>query len=236
MEIERRAVMRLLAGAAVFASGLEFGLARRARGAVLAMRTVIPSDASQLRTMMNACVTGDGAFHGKCGDWSLDWAAQLVSRCPNTVVLTLGDLPVAFQEVPTIRPALAPLAPNADDAERAKYAVRRKNRTTFQLSAAGVRADVLSAVDAVGLFRRALYYGFRAARRQGFEYGEGYFPWEQHPSMPRKWTDYPGCTLVETSPRNALDGRAVYWLRWNLDEAIAALASEGAGTETLDVA
>jgi hypothetical protein len=160
----------------------------------------------------------------------------LLTRCPETIVLTAGTLPIAFQEVPTIRPALAPLPPDASDVERARYATRQRNRTRFHLTAAGVRTDVLSAAEAVAMFRRVLYYGFRAARRQGFEVGEGFFPWEQHPHMPRRWTDYPGCELVDVPSVSPVDGRAVYRLRWRLDDVIPALAAEGAGSEALDVA
>ena len=152
------------------------------------------------------------------------------------MVLTLADLPVAFLELPTIRAALPPLPDDASLEEQERYQIRQTNRTTLQLHAAGVRTDVLSAADAVAMFRRVLYYGFRAARGQGFEDGEGLFPWERHPSMPRKWTAYPGCVLVEPPSVSAVDGRAVYWLRWHLDDAIAALVNEGAGTEALDVA
>jgi hypothetical protein len=95
---------------------------------------------------------------------------------------------------------------------------------------------VLSLDQAVAMFRRVLYYGFRAARRQGFEVGEGFFPWEHHPHMPRRWTDYPGCELVDTPSISPINGRAVYRLRWRLDDVIPALAAEGAGSEALDVA
>jgi hypothetical protein len=54
--------------------------------------------------------------------------------------------------------------------------------------------------------------------------------------MPRKWTDYRGCVLIEAPSVSPVDGRAVYRLRWRLDDAIAALEAEGAGTEALDVA
>jgi hypothetical protein len=54
--------------------------------------------------------------------------------------------------------------------------------------------------------------------------------------MARRWTDYPGCVLVDTPSVSPVDGRTVYRLRWQLDEVITALAAEGAGTEALDVA
>jgi hypothetical protein len=52
--------------------------------------------------------------------------------------------------------------------------------------------------------------------------------------MPKKWTDYPGCQLIEPVSYNQADGRDIYWLRWNLDDMVAALAAEGAGEEQLD--
>ena len=85
------------------------------------------------------------------------------------------------------------------------------------------------------LFRRVLYYGFRAAREQGFEHGQCYAPWDQHPRMPRRWTEYPSCELVEQPSFSQTDGRALYWLRWRLSDVIAALEAEGAGAEQLDV-
>jgi hypothetical protein len=197
---------------------------------------VASGDAEHLQAMMNSCVRTDGAFHGKCSEWSLQWASELLSRCPGTVVLTAGTLPIAFQEVPTIRPPLAPLSPEASEAERARYETRNANRRRFHLTAAGVRTDLLSPAEAVTMFRRVLYYGFRAARSQGFEVGEGFFPWEHHPHMPRKWTAYPGCELVDAPSISPVDGRALYRLRWQLDDVIPALAAEGAASEALDVA
>ncbi len=236
MEIERRAVMKVLAGVAMALSGLGSTGRSRLGASRLALRRVDPSDAPHLQAIMNACVLGTGAFHGECSEWALAWAVDFIRRCPETVVLTVDNLPVAFHEVPTIRSAPAPLAADATNAEREKYALRERNRTTFRLTAAGVRADVLSLAEAVAMFRRVLYYAFRAAHRQGFESGECYAPWEQHPKLARKWTDYPGCELVEAPSISAVNGRSVYWLRWRLDDVIAALALEGAGEERLDVA
>lgn len=234
MGLERRTVIKLLAGAAV-STGMSGMLRTRASANLLALRSVIPADAVFVRTIINLCVRDDGAFHGRCGDWSAAWASEFVVRAPQSVVLTLAGLPVAFQEVPTIRPAYDPPAPDAPLATWARYERRRANRLRCHLTAAGVRTDVLLAAESVLMFRRVLYYGFRAARRQGFETGEGCFPWEQHPHMPRRWTDYPGCELVEPPSVSAVDGRRIYRLRWQLDAVIAALAAEGAGAEALDV-
>jgi hypothetical protein len=85
------------------------------------------------------------------------------------------------------------------------------------------------------MFRRVLYYGARAARDLGYEYLECLAPWDQHPKMPRKWTDYPGCELIEPGAYSQTDGREIYWLRWSLDDMISGLAEEGAGKEQLDV-
>jgi hypothetical protein len=97
-----------------------------------------------------------------------------------------------------------------------------------------VRDDVLSAKESVEMFRRVLYYGAKAARDLGYEYLECLAPWDQHPKMPKKWTDYPGCQLIEPVSYNQADGRDIYCLRWNLDDMVAALAAEGAGEEQLD--
>jgi hypothetical protein len=86
------------------------------------------------------------------------------------------------------------------------------------------------------MFRRVLYYGFRAAARQGFLYGECRAPWDQHPKLARKWTEYPGCELLEAPSRTQGVGRDWFWLRWRLADVIAALAAEGAAQEQLDVA
>lgn len=86
------------------------------------------------------------------------------------------------------------------------------------------------------MFRRVLYYGFRAAARQGFVYGECRVPWERHPKFARRWTDYPSCELVEAPSRAQQAGRDVFWLRWRAADVINALGAEGAGEEQLDVA
>ena len=186
---------------------------------------------------MNASVTGSTAFFGQCGEWSLDWAADFVSKRPDSIILTANALPVAFVEVPTIRPVLPALTADAEDADKAKYALREQNRTTFHVTAAGVRSDRLTAAEAAAMFRRALYYAFRAARRQGFTRGEAMVPWDQAQLMSRRWTDYPGCALVEAPSRaQEKGGQDWFWLRWQLDDVIAALAAEGAGVEALDVA
>lgn len=85
------------------------------------------------------------------------------------------------------------------------------------------------------MFRRVLYYGAKAARQLGYDHLECLAPWDQHPKMPKRWTDYPGCELIEPVAFNQADGRDVYWLRWNLDDMVASLAAEGAGEEQLDV-
>ena len=236
MEIHRRAVIKLLAGGVV--ALLQPGARRaHAANASLALRTVTAADATNLQAIMNASVTGSTAFFGPCGEWSLDWATDFLRNRPYSVLITLNTLPVALVEVPTIRPELPALKADASDADKEKYRLGEQNRTTFRLAAAGVRSDRLSATDAVAMFRRALYYGFRAARRQGFVRGEARVPWEQAQLMQRKWTDYPSCELVEAPSRaQEKGGQDWYWLRWQLDDVISALAAEGAGVEALDVA
>jgi hypothetical protein len=158
----------------------------------------------------------------------------MVRRRKESVLLTLDGVPAAFFELAPIRNPPPPPAENASAEEWEKYELRERNCRTFRLSAAGVRDDVLSAKESVEMFRRVLYYGAKAARDLGYEYLECLAPWDQHPKMPKKWTDYPGCQLIEPVSYNQADGRDIYWLRWNLDDMVAALAAEGAGEEQLD--
>lgn len=102
MGFRRRSVLRLLTGVAI-GSGLGGIVRPRASAAILGLRTVSPTDVLSIRSIINQCVTDEGAFHGKCGDWSAEWATEFIARSPNSVVLTLGGAPVAFQEVPTVR-------------------------------------------------------------------------------------------------------------------------------------
>jgi hypothetical protein len=204
-------------------------------GAVgLALRRVRLDDAGELRAMMNGCVGDADSFHGKCEPWSLRRAEIAARRHPETVVLTLDGQPVAFHEVPSIgKPAVEPAADAAEE-EWEKYELRERSRRTYRLAAAGVREDLLGPGEAVEMFRRVLFYGFAAARAQGFEYADCFAPWERHPKMARAWTDYPGCELLARS-RDQAGGRDLYWLRWRLDQATEALALEGADDAALDL-
>jgi hypothetical protein len=85
MEVERRSVLRLLAAA--FAgpglAALMRGRGFAQSGGNLALRSVAAADAAGLQAIMNMCVAGEAAFHGKCGEWSRDWATDLTVRCPH---------------------------------------------------------------------------------------------------------------------------------------------------------
>lgn len=234
MVLGRRAFFELFGGALIVLSGTE-ALFRRvapAAGSGLALRKVRLDDAADLRSIMNGCVGDADSFHGKCDEWSLRWAEICARRHPETVVITMAGTPVAFQDIPSIRPAVAPPAGDASAEELRKYELRERNRRTFYLQAAGVRADVLGEEEAVRMFRRVLYYGFERARSLGYEQVECFLPWEQHPKMARAWTGYPGCELVMRS-RNQAGGRDAYQLRWRLDDAVEALALEGADDAAL---
>jgi hypothetical protein len=170
------------------------------RGRVgLALRKVRRDDAEPLRSIMNGCVSDADSFHGKCDPWSTRWAEICTRRHPETVVITRAGVPVAFQEIPSIRSAIEPPAADASAEERRKYELRDQSRRVFYLQAAGVRADVLGSEEAVRMFRRVLYYGFKRARDLGYEQVECFVPCQQHPKMARAWTDYPGCELVMRS-------------------------------------
>jgi len=180
---------------------------------------------------MTTCVAAGDSFFGQCGEWSRAWADDLVVRCPDTLVLSSGATPIAFLEIPPIRPAAPALPKTAGPAERERDAVRRRNRTTLRVTAAGVRDDLLDRQQSVAVFRALLHDAFARARALGYEAVEAIAPWEQHPRLAKRFTDYPGCTLVEPVSYAQDGGRDLYWLRWELDRAIEALVAEGAGTE-----
>ena len=236
--LDRRAFLKLLARTTGLLAASSLGLGRqRARAlttSTLATRSVAGADASALQTIMTSSVRDTSAFFGKCGEWSLAWASDLVARCPDTVLLAKGSTAIAFLEIPPILSPLPALSPRATKTEREQHALRTRNRTTFRVTAAGVRDDLFSTDGSVRVFRKVLYAGFVRARQLGYTTVEAVAPWEQHPRMTRKWTDYPGCELVEPVSRAQEGGKDLYWLRWHLDEAIAALATEGASDDQLD--
>jgi hypothetical protein len=237
MQIGRRAALKLFALVGLGLSGI-VALWRRlavAQSPALELRKIGADDAADLQAIMNSCVVDADAFHGKCDPWSLSWADHMVRRRKESVILTVDGIPAAFFELAPIGRFPDPPEEDASAEEWGKYELRDRNCRTFRLSAAGVRADVLSAEEAVEMFRRLLYYGAKAARDLGYDYLECLAPWDQHPKMPRKFTDYPGCELTQPVSYSQAGGRDLYWLRWNLDDMITALAEEGAGEEQLDV-
>lgn len=234
MKIGRRQVIKLLSATGLILPtlGLFGRTLARASGPTIGLRPVAPADATALQAIMTSCVNDADAFFGKCGEWPLSWAQEFIERCPNSPVLTANGAPVAFFQVPPIRPAAAQLPGNASAEERERAAVRERSRTTFRVTAAGVRFDLLGEQDSVMMFRTLLHQAFKAARALGYEAVEAWAPWEQHPLMARKWTDYPGCERTQPVAHNPEGGHDVYCLRWQLDAAIAALAAE----EQFDVA
>jgi hypothetical protein len=227
MRTGRRRFLQLLGSIALAVGGSGLSGRRRAGAAAspLTARPVAPADAPALQAIMTSCVNDSDAFFGKCGVWPLSWAEEFTQTRPQSPVITWNGATVAFFEVPPIRPPLA-LAANASAAEVAQHARREQRRTTFRVHAAGVRFDQFDAADAVMLFRTALLEGFRAARRLGYTHVEAWAPWDKHPLLPRKFTDYPGCELTEPVARDPAGTAAVYCLRWNLDDALGALAAE----------
>lgn len=232
MEIERRGFLALAGRAGTLLIGAGFGAwTRRARAVTespLALRRVASADAAGLQAIMTSCVADAGAFFGKCGEWSLGWAQELIARCPDTVVLQRDGDALAFLEIPPIRPPGPAPADDASSEARASHAVRERNRTTFRVTAAGVRDDLISAGESVALFQTLLVEGLTRARELGYETVEAIAPWERHPRLEKKWTDYPGCELVEPPSVSPVDGKALYWLRWRPDDAIPALAADSA--------
>jgi hypothetical protein len=112
-------------------------------------------------------------------------------------VLRAGQTPIAFLELPPIRPELPPLSPAASAAEREQHVARAFSRGTFRVTAAGIRDDLLGEADAVRVFRAVLYPGFVRARALGYDTVEAIARWERHPRLEQKFKDYPGCVLVE---------------------------------------
>jgi hypothetical protein len=220
MRVGRREMMRLLAGMALAASPVIALWRGRARaGTALGVRAVTAGDAPALQAIMTACVGSDDSFFGKCGVWTLDWAAALIARCPQSIVLTRDETPVAFFELKPIKPALADAAA---DPEQQAWAARA--RTVCRITSAGVLPA--SPDEAVPLFYTLLYQAFLAARAMGYAYVEAFAPWERHPLLDRAWTEYPGCELVDPPAHNQAGGRDLYHIRWDLAEAVTALAGE----------
>lgn len=227
MHRERRTFLKLLGGLALTLGGLPALGRRRALAAAgaLSARPVAAGDAAALQAIMTSCVNDSDAFFGKCGVWPMSWAEEFTQMRPQSPVITVDGTAVAFFEVPPMRPPLA-LAADAAPAEVARLAAREARRTTFRVHAAGVRFDQFDADASVMLFRTALLHGFRAARDLGYTHVEAWAPWNKHPLLARKFTDYPGCELTEPVARDQVGTAAIYCLRWNLDEALRALAAE----------
>jgi hypothetical protein len=226
MILGRRSFLRFMATAAVGLRQLLRGRAATAAPTPFGVRDVKPEDAPALSAIMNSCVGDHDAFFGKCGQWPVEWAHEFIARRPQTCVLTQGDEAVAFLEVPPIGPPIPAPDPDATAEELEKYALRQRNRVTYQVRAAGVRYDLLSGDDAVCAFLTILFHAARKARSLGYEYVEAYAPWEGHPMMSRKWTDFPGCELAEPVVRAQDGGNDIYFLRWRLDDAVTSLAGE----------
>jgi muramoyltetrapeptide carboxypeptidase LdcA involved in peptidoglycan recycling len=83
-------------GAQRMLSGLDAACVRRARKPLIGFSDVTTLLGWQREVAGLAgvhgpmCVRDDGAFHGKCGDWSREWADAFVTRSPQSLVLTVG--------------------------------------------------------------------------------------------------------------------------------------------------
>ena len=185
-----------------------------------------PLDAPSLQQIMTACVSDSASFFGKCGEWPLTWAEEFIAQSPTSRVLTQDGSALAFFQIPPIRPPSAPLVSGTPEEIHVGNELRERKRVTFRVTAAGVRDDLLPPEDAVLVFRTMMYEGFKAARELGYQYVEAWAPWEGHPWMARKFTDYPGCERIEPVVRSEDGEREIHILRWKLDEAIAALETE----------
>jgi hypothetical protein len=127
MAIGRRVLLKLLAGGVLFLSGLGVLFRRVAPTQAqsgLALRKVRLEDAQDLQTIMTGCVSDADSFHGKCDGFSLRWAEVMARRRPESVVVTLDGVPVAFEEIPPIGPPVEPLADGADEEEQEKFRLR----------------------------------------------------------------------------------------------------------------
>jgi hypothetical protein len=199
----------------------------------LGLRKVMPSDAGYLEAIMNSCISDVGAFHGKCNPWSREWAEKLISIRPETPIIEMNGIPVAFIEIPPIRQPQPEPPPNASPEERQAYERAEEARRKFRVTSAGVRSDLLDKDDATRMFLRVLYYGAKEARSLGYETVEAFAPWDRHPTLQRRWDTYPGCEIINRS-LNQKTGEYLYLLRWNLDDMVTTLAAEGADDEKLD--
>jgi hypothetical protein len=236
MEIGRRTLLKVLGALPLLAAGISGMWQRIAFAAAprtLALRKVTTSDAAYLEAIMNSCVSDVDAFHGKCNPWSRTWAEKLVSTCAETPIIEMNGIPVAFIEIPPIRPALSGPPADASPEELRAYELAEEGRRKFRVTSAGVRADLLSEEDAKKMFFRVLYYGAKEAQRIGYRTVEAFAPWDRHPTIQKRWDSYPGCEIVNRS-RNQKTGEYLYLLRWNLDDMVATLAAEGADDENLD--
>lgn len=236
MGITRRSLLRAWAGFGVLLSG--FGSVwRNSASASLPSRTiarVTQSDDIALAEMMTSCVRKETSFHGKCGEWSRSWASDLIRRCPDSTVLRRNGVVVGFMEIPVMPPPQAPITNFADRKAVEAHALREKNRVIFRVTAAGIQDDLLTPEDAIQTFHDLMYHTFRRAHELGYEYVESFAPWEKHPKLAKRWVDYPGLEMVEP-PSISEDGKeAMYWTRWRLVDALAALETEGATLEVDD--
>ena len=230
--MHRRQLLRQLIvflGYALGAAGLS---ARRVRGQASAfapadtqkgwsVRPVQPGDEAALVAVMRASVADADAFNGQCAplEWTTEWAKWVIDTHAASIAMAYDAQVMAFLDLPPKKPT-----DPSPEVER--------NQQAFWCGAGGVRSDLLSADDALGVFRQLLYQTFIQARELGFQYVRCAAPWEKHPRLPTPFAEYPGLTI---SPFTTDQGDVRYLIEWRLKDAIGALEIEGAAEPLLEI-
>lgn len=226
MSIGRRAFLAWIRACAVTLLATPLTAARRASAQLPAgeqswkLRRVSPGDEVQLVELMRSCVDDEDSFHGLCRamEWTTAWAQAAVNDRPQSIVITLDDVVVAYMDIPGESPQTFG-EENIDHYQR-----------SFWCGAAGVRKDLLGAEQASEIFQRLLYHAFTDAIALGYDNVRAAAPWPQHPYLPLPFERYPG---LNVEPFEDEEGGRKYLLEWNLDEATKVLANEVAGTDKL---
>lgn len=217
--MHRRQFIRQIAGLIGVAVGAAAPGRLRAQGGAKRwqVRRVQRGDESALVALMRSCVADESSFHGRCAalEWTSGWAQDAIGARPRSLVVTRDDQVVAYLDLPQKKP-------------RNPSAEVERNQQAFWCGAGGVRADLLSRKETVRVFHHLLYRTFTEARGMGFDYVRCAAPWDKHPSLPTAFTDYPGLTMSSFTNDQ---GEARYLIEWRLEDAIAALAAEGAGSD-----
>jgi hypothetical protein len=221
--MDRRQLLRQLGFLLAHCVGTVAGFSRRARAqnsdidgkqSGWSVREVEPGDEDALVAVMRASVADAGSFNGACAplEWTTEWARWVIDTHPSSIVVAYQGTIVAFLDLPPRKP----IDPSPEV---------ERNQQAFWCAAGGVRSDLLSADDALVVFRRLLFQTFLQALTLGFRYVRCAAPWEKHPRLSTSFADYPGLTI---SPFTTDDGDVRYLIEWHLKDALDALELEGA--------